>query len=350
MLVVIRGNKKTCDPNYRCAIHDSSFGKYGILNLDENGTVLERKCFANTDDIYSYINSNPKDVYMDERPSKNLLPKLKLPHSYNASNIIRQCRQSKSEQEKKLLENIHDKTMQIMKNTTSDIEFRNSAKVNDCKSFAEITEYDDFTQRRFGLQDKGLCSDICDAIPKNHEWSMHISNSKKNLVKIKSEIIVGNTIESIEEKFRAAMEKDGLEIHDSTIYGIGYESLEDVGDTIEKDQVYSIFVRFTPNDDSSKKCMIKTLALPISRKEEDVNKNIVQEKQYKGIYTETGVFGLNKNLDFNIAHIFLGFKFISEEELQEKSKYLKNDPRLVKSGDAPSVPKVVSRKAVLKFS
>ena len=353
MLVVIRGSRKSCDPNYRCVIHDASSNRYGVLNLNEDGSVFERKSFLNLEDVYAYVDTTQKEVYMDERSSKNLLPRPNIPHSYDAAHVIKQCRRNKSEEEKKLLEKIHNRTMQVMRDATDEVQFRNSAKENGYKSFAEITEHENFTQKRFGLQYKGLCSDICDAIPKNDEWKAHISNSKKNLMKIKSELVVGNTVEFIEEKFRSSMEKNGLKVEDSIVYGIGYENIEDVSDVVEKDQVYSIFVKFTAEDDPSNTCMIRTLALPIynaNTAEEPESK--VEEKQYRSsgdTRAETGVFGLSKSLDFNIAHIFLGLPFITEKELLEKSKYLKNDPRLIKSVAAPPTTKVISEAALKKF-
>ena len=352
MLIVVRGNTKSCDPNYRCVIHDASSNKYGVLNLNEDGSVLERKSFSKLEDVYAYVDSTQKDVYMDERPSKNLLPKPNIPHSYDAACVIKQCRRNKSEEEKSLLESIHSKTMQVMRSVTDETQFRSSAKEDGYKSFSEITEHEDFTQKRFGLQYKGLCSYICDAVPKNDEWKTHILSSKKNLVNIKSELVVGNTVESIEEKFRSIMEKDGLKVKDPVIYGIGYENTEDFGDVVEKNQVYSISVKFAPKNDSSKTCMIRTLALPIhNEKEIEEIKDRIEEKQYRssgGIYVETGVFGLSKSLDLNIAHIFLGLPFVTEKELLEKSKYLKNDPRLIKSVDASTTIKVVSHDAIKK--
>ena len=252
-----------------------------------------------------------------------------------------QCRNEKSPHEKVSLESIHNITIKLMQSTSNVDDFRKKAQQMGYKSFALFEDDDCFIQKRCGLQHEGLCSDVCDAIPKTPEWEEHIHNCKRNIVRIKSELVAGKHINEIEKQFALGMQEENLNIQGSVIYGIGYENLEYPGNKIEDNSVYTISVMFTPINNSSKSCLIKTLAFPIKRhiikpyrgvstnniiadgdNQKDTTTDIVNNR-----YVDMGVFGLGPSKDLVIAKIVFNKQDFAEDDLYAIRDYLENDPR-----------------------
>ena len=235
-LYVIRGDKTRLDPLYACASNDSTLGKYVAIELDGNESVTKRMLFDNINDVEATC-ENYRQVHMDLRDNKSLLPAPKISHAVQAT--FDRFR-SKSDYELGTLEQLSRCTRDLLSRHADETTFRRAADQENNLSSFTVRKTAGFTEYRGGMKNSaGLCSDLTEIVPHSQSWIDRLSRVNQGLDAVYKAAETGVSVDKMNTLFRGFLDPNLDKMHTSCIHSTGFSS---------NDGVYYNFEHLIPYD------------------------------------------------------------------------------------------------------